>query len=201
VKLTLLAALLAAGCGSAVPAPPSPAVSYTWPPAAHCGTERWAVKTGTDPDARLIDLGSVTPATVASLDSLPPPPGLPQDSRIQMTETTVFRVRATLTRFKQEADSDYHLVLSDAGHTMIAEIPDPSCVGAGSPLLGGIERARSQFDARYSPDGSFQAAGVTVTVTGAGFLDFLHGQAGAAPNGIELHPVLGIAFDTAGSAG
>ena len=42
----------------------------------------------------------------------------------------MFRVSATLTEFKLEADSDYHLVLSDgAGHTMISEIPDPACVG------------------------------------------------------------------------
>ena len=27
-------------------------------------------------------------------------------------------------------------------------------------------------------------------VTGVAFFDFLHGQTGVAPNGIELHPVL-----------
>jgi hypothetical protein len=27
-------------------------------------------------------------------------------------------------------------------------------------------------------------------VTGVAFFDFLHGQTGAAPNGIELHPIL-----------
>jgi hypothetical protein len=30
-------------------------------------------------------------------------------------------------------------------------------------------------------------------VTGVAFFDFLHGQTGVAPNGIELHPVLGFA--------
>jgi hypothetical protein len=30
----------------------------------------------------------------------------------------------------------------------------------------------------------------TATIEGVGFLDFLHGQRGVAPNGIELHPVL-----------
>jgi hypothetical protein len=33
-----------------------------------------------------------------------------------------------------------------------------------------------------------------VRVTGVGFFDKIHGQTGAAPNGIELHPVLGIEF-------
>jgi hypothetical protein len=28
------------------------------------------------------------------------------------------------------------------------------------------------------------------TITGVGFFDLRHGQAGQAPNGIELHPVL-----------
>jgi hypothetical protein len=29
-------------------------------------------------------------------------------------------------------------------------------------------------------------------VTGVAFFDFLHGQTGVAPNGIELHPVLSV---------
>ena len=32
----------------------------------------------------------------------------------------------------------------------------------------------------------------TATITGVGFFDFDHGQAGVAPNAIELHPVLGF---------
>ena len=32
------------------------------------------------------------------------------------------------------------------------------------------------------------------TVMGVGFFDFLHGQDGVAPNGIELHPVPAICF-------
>jgi len=35
-----------------------------------------------------------------------------------------------------------------------------------------------------------------VTVTGVGFFDFLHGQTGVAPNGIELHAVLDVQFRT-----
>ena len=29
-------------------------------------------------------------------------------------------------------------------------------------------------------------------VVGVAFFDFLHGQTGVAPNGIELHPILGF---------
>ena len=38
----------------------------------------------------------------------------------------------------------------------------------------------------------FERISGTVTVTGVGFFDVLHGQTGVAPNGIELHPVLAI---------
>lgn len=165
-----------------------------------CGVERWSVKTGTDADAGLITLQSTTQTTIASLIILPAPSTLPANNRIQPTEITVFQVRATLTEYKLEDDSDYHLVLSDgSGHTMIAEIPSPACVGSSSRLLSGIQNARSEFDAQYTPTSSFQTANVSVTVTGVGFFDFLHGQTGVAPNGIELHAVLDIQFGSGGT--
>lgn len=164
-----------------------------------CGVERWAVKTGTDADAGLINLQSVTPTTIAQLTSLPAPGNLPSNNRIQPTETTVFQLSDTLTEYKLENDSDYHLVLSDtSGKTMIVEIPDPACVGSSSPLLSDIQRSRSEFNARYTPTTSFQTANVLVTVTGVGFFDFLHGQTGVAPNGIELHAILDIQFGSGG---
>jgi hypothetical protein len=165
-----------------------------------CGVERWSVKTGTDADVGKINLQSTTQTTIASLGALPAPSSLPSSNRVQPTETTVFRLGATLTEYKLEADSDYHLVLSDgAGHTMIGEIPDPACVGSTSPLLSGIENARSEFDAKYTATGSFQTANVAVTVTGVGFFDFMHGQTGVAPNGIESHAVLDVQFGTSPS--
>ena len=164
-----------------------------------CGVERWSVKTGTDADAGLINL-SPTQTTIASLISLPAPTNLPPNNRIQPTETTVFQLQATLTEYKLEADSDYHLILNDgSGDTMISEIPSPACVGSSSRLLPGIQNARSEFDARYTPTSSFQIANVPVTVTGVGFFDFQHGQTGVAPNGIELHAVLDIQFDSGGT--
>jgi hypothetical protein len=165
-----------------------------------CGVERWSVKTGTDADASLINLQSTTQTTIASLISLPAPTTLPTNNRIQPTETTIFQLHATLTEYKLEPDSDYHLVLSDgSGNTMISEIPSPTCVGSSSLLLSGIQNARSEFDARYTATSSFQTANVPVTITGVGFFDFLHGQTGVAPNGIELHAVLDIQFSTSGT--
>lgn len=165
-----------------------------------CGVERWSVKTGTDADVGLINLQSVTQTTIASLIALPAPSNLPANNRVQPTETTIFQLQATLVEYKLEADSDYHLVLNDgSGDTMIAEIPSPSCVGSSSPLLSGIQKARAEFDAQYTVTTSFQTANAPVAITGVGFFDFLHGQTGVAPNGIELHPVLNIQFGSGGT--
>ena len=164
---------------------------------ARCGVERWAVKTGTDVDARSVDLSSATPTDVATLRSLQPPHPLPAARRIAPTELTVWVVDATLTVFKLETDQDYHLVLTDqSGRTMIVEIPDPACVGSGSPFASAIAQARAKFDAQLTATPQFQDVSIPVRVTGVGFFDFLHGQRGVAPNGIELHPVLDIAFNT-----
>lgn len=163
---------------------------------AQCGVERWAVKTGTDTDSKLVNLSNVTPTTIANLLAMPGPTNKPETSRVQPTETTVFVLSATVTEFKLEDDSDYHLVLSDsAGKTMIAEIPSPKCVNSGSSFTAGITNARSEFDAHLKATSDFKTANVPVQVKGVGFFDFLHGQTGVAPNGIELHPVLDIIFN------
>jgi hypothetical protein len=66
---------------------------------------------------------------------------------------------------------------------MIAEIPAPECaVGTG---LEKQYRAARQVVGNIKP-------GSMVEIVGVGFFDFMHEQSGAAPNGIELHPVLSI---------
>lgn len=162
--------------------------------AGSCGVERWAVKTGTDSTTNLVHL---TPqdTTIASLRALAMPSSIPSTTRVpNSAETQAWRINATLTLFKAETDSDFHLVLSDAsGATMIAEIPSPSC-DAGSVWSTQIAHSRSAFTAKFTPNSSFQTANVPVIVTGVGMFDFAHGQTGAAPNQIELHPVLDICF-------
>jgi hypothetical protein len=171
------------------------------PPTTQCGTERWSVKTGTDPDAHLVNLASVMPTTIQTMRSFVPPASLPANNRVPPVETTVFVLDATLTLYRLKDDFDYHLVVQDAsGHTMIAEIPSPSCAGAGSLFAGGIALARSEFDSRLSATSSFNTANIPVRVTGVGFFDFLHGQTGVAPNGIELHPVLDVVFNPPSTA-
>lgn len=166
----------------------------------HCGKERWPVKTGTDPDAASVNLGNQQNTTIAQLVRLTPPNPITANNRFAPTEDTVFVVNATLTDYKMEGgahgDSDYHLVLQDdQGSTMVAEIPFPGCVGDGSPFAAQIANSRAEFDARFTATTSFQTADIPVQVTGVGFFDFAHGQHGAAPNVIELHPVLDIVFN------
>ena len=156
------------------------------------------MKTGTDPDAGLVNTTSATKSSIAAMDAEPKPSSLPANARIAPTETTVYSITATLTLYKLEDDSDYHLVLTDSvGDTMIVEIPHPACVGDTSPFKNAITATRAKFDAAYTATTSFKTANVPVTVTGVGFFDFLHGQTGVAPNGIELHPLLDISFTPA----
>jgi hypothetical protein len=162
-----------------------------------CGVERWSVKTGTDADANAIDLANVVPTSIAWLTSLSKPGSLPANNRIRPTETTVYSITATATVYKLESDADYHIVISDGTNTMIVESADIGCVGSGSPLANGIQRARAQLDSRLTPTTSFKTANLAVTVTGVGFFDFLHGQTGVAPNGVELHPLLDVVFNDA----
>jgi len=163
---------------------------------AQCGVERWSVKTGTDPDAGLVNLSSVTSTTIANMRAFTAPNPIPTNNRVAPAETTQWTIDATLTLFKLESDSDYHLVIQDSsGNTMITEIPSPTCVGSGSPFFAGIQNARSEFDAKFTATTSFQTANIPVRIKGVGMFDFLHGQTGVAPNGIEIHPVLDIIFN------
>ncbi|MDQ1639117.1 MAG: hypothetical protein QOF62_2456 [Pyrinomonadaceae bacterium] len=163
---------------------------------AQCGGERWSVKIGSDPDAGLVNLSNPTPTTLAALTALAAPNPIPDNKRVQPTETTVWVITATLKQYQKQADSDYHLLLIDgAGHQMIAEIPSPNCVAPGSPFAAGVSRARAQFEAKFTATSALKNANVPVQITGVGFFDYLAGQTGVAPNGIEIHPILDIVFN------
>jgi hypothetical protein len=211
VTVTLLLTHHPAGSSTPEAAPPlipatlapysPPPVFHTTPslgrppaPGRGCGVERRDVKTGTDDAARSV-VSTPHAATVADLAGFAAP--VAPTTRVRPAETTVFAVRAILTDYKTEADSDVHLVLLDPGGsgTMVAEIPAPGCVGATSVFADAIARSRAAFEARYRPTDRYQRTSVAVTVTGVGFFDRVHGQRGVAANGIELHPVLSITFD------
>ena len=160
-----------------------------------CGSERWAIKTMTDPMARLVDLRP-RPTTVEALGRLHAPATLGR-RRNRPVETSTYRVRARLVGFQAEADSDLHLIIAglQTPGTMIVEFPLRACVGQ---TPAGVRRKMARARAALIrlcglPGSSFAALTGSATITGVGFFDFLHGQTGVAPNGIELHPVLGFA--------
>ena len=72
--------------------------------------------------------------TIASLRAIAVPSGFgsnsPRETYSGSPELQNFRLtNVTLTQYKMENDSDYHLVIQDgAGLTMIAEIPYPGCL-------------------------------------------------------------------------
>jgi hypothetical protein len=162
-----------------------------------CGTERWAVKTGTDRDASGVNTFFPQMSTIAGLSAIgaPPNPNSRASSRFTPTELNSFTISGILTVIKKEKDEDYHLVVVDPNNSklhMIVESPHPHCA-VGSRFLQQIANVRQTIDQQF---GSFRrkAPNIQVTVTGVAFFDPIHGQEGVAPNGVELHPLLAIEF-------
>jgi hypothetical protein len=161
-----------------------------------CGVERWSVKTLSDRDRERVQLQIPVNTTVEALVALQRPASLSADARADPVELTVYRVEARLLWLFTEADHDYHVVLAsplDTTITMIAEVPDPGCARAcASGFAETYAQVRQKLlDHLNSPQSE---ARPLVRITGVGFFDYLHGQRGVAPNGIELHPVLDVVF-------
>jgi hypothetical protein len=130
---------------------------------------------------------------VAALRRLGAPPNL--GARLPGAEMHTWRIHVRLLWSKLEDDSDVHLVVADpaTGGTMIVELASPTCA-VGSPVVARIAAARTEFVRECGvPERSFTRLQGTATIDGVGFFDFLHGQRGVAPNGIELHPALRFA--------
>ena len=174
LAVALCAAVAAVAARVAAPAPTRQA---GFSAALSCGVERWSVKTLKD-GPRLLPARATT---VANLTRLPAPSYLPAKRRLA-SERKIFSVVASVT-LKPEADLDYHLVLRSGGRTMIAEAPSGLCT-TGAPA----GRRKQMLAARKAVKECARAR-----VVGVGFFDYRHGQTGVAPNGIELHPVLGFA--------
>jgi hypothetical protein len=161
-----------------------------------CGSERWSVKTLTDAAASTVAFATSKSKTVEALRHLKRPLTLKATTpRRAGTERTVYRVTALLMSMRREDDSDIHLVLADPklGGSMIAELPSSSCtVGATATERTAMDSARDDLAAACGglPGATPRTLTGTATLTGVGFFDPIHGQAGVAPNGIELHPVL-----------
>jgi hypothetical protein len=196
VATVALAAFAGAGLYGRAPSIARPASGTVL---ASCGTERWAVKTLTDPAASKVAYAKSKQKTVEALRHLKAPADLrPTTGRGLGTERSVYRVTALLMSMRREDDSDIHVVLADPklGGSMIAEFPAAACMtGAAAKQRSAVEQARADLAAACGGEPGVRPVTLTgtATLTGVGFFDPIHGQAGVAPNGIELHPVLTFA--------
>jgi hypothetical protein len=77
----------------------------------HCGSERWLVKTLSDPDRERVKLEPVD-VTIDQLVGLHQPPGGSDVTRAAPVELTLYRVEARLIALFGENDGDFHLVLA-----------------------------------------------------------------------------------------
>jgi hypothetical protein len=151
-------------------------------------------------DRRETQDSPVLPETVAHIDLVSTKPAqalqLPEQQSHRAGRGDRYHLAsATLTQYKIEADGDIHLVVkTPLGRTVIAEAPNPSCVGCTSPLKAKITTVRTTFKERAASDHIVEGRPRAVRLDGIGFLDELHGQTGVAPNGIEVHPLFGIAI-------
>lgn len=98
---------------------------------------------------------------------------------------------------KREDDADIHLVIADPriGGSMIVEFPSSTCNQGATPEARTLMRdARKAFTTACGgePGTNFVTLAGKATLTGVGFFDAIHRQGGVAPNGIELHPMLGV---------
>lgn len=172
-------------------------------PSGQCGVWRWSVKTLSDTSAAQVNFTPLT-RTVKQMRQLSPPATLGISTpRIVPHELRTYRIRARLISYKRERDRDFHVVISQVNNskrTMVTEVVDPTCPGAqDSPRVGTLHGVRQEFIDLYGtpPSSGFrEVPGRPVAfIVGVGFWDLCtgaHKPHGAAPNCIELHPVLDI---------
>ncbi len=195
----MIAALAAASPVAASAATAGPVPGRAAQAATACGSWRWPVKTGSDATRNQVQR-TISYTSVGYLDRLTPPASFgsyAQNHRIRPPEFRTWQInRVTLVAVKLEDDGDLHLRLSSAGHKMIAEIPLPRCVSSVSPWKSGITSARSAVTSRYWVSLSrWHYLNRSINIRGLGFFDEEHNVTGAAPNDIELHPVIAIHFN------
>lgn len=176
--------------GSEAHAVAQPAAATTT--VSHAGGYRWDVKTLADPAARQFAGLAPTDTSIQSLAGLAGPPLHSPRSGAELQTWRLSGV--TLLAYGVRHDGDIHLVLGDAaGRTLVAEMPAASSMTSAPPALRAqADAARAQFEATHSVTPGRHTLSEPVSVAGVGFFDFTHPKPvdGAAPNGIELHPVL-----------
>ncbi len=158
------------------------------------GTERWAVKVLTDSNAAAIHYTPIT-TTISALCALTTPSAGTSTPRFIGLEYTTYRVVCNVIAKRNETDNDYHLELSNGTDTMVGEIPDPVCSQAAlSAHVSEYIACRNFVNTNIGTGTVLSVSIPPVVVTGVAFVDIPHGVSGAAPNNLELHPILDIHF-------
>ena len=157
------------------------------------GKDRWDVKTLTDPNASTINYSPIT-ITVSNLVSIPLTHTIGGNTARFGIEFNTYTTYCHIREYKLSDDGDYHLVLQDISNpsiTMIGEIPDPYCESVKKSIrINQITQARKDFKNTLLV--TEQVDTTIYIITGVAFYDKVHGQLGAAPNAIEIHPILSI---------
>lgn len=157
------------------------------------GKDRCDVKILADPGASNIS-STATDITIPNLISIPLQNVISDNTPRFGIEFNTYTLHCHLREYKLSDDGDYHLVLQDVTDptiTMIGEIPDPYCESVKQSLrFSQITKARQDFKNTLLV--TAQVDTPVYTITGIAFYDKVHGQLGAAPNAIEIHPILSI---------
>ncbi len=162
-----------------------------------CGSWRWSIKTGQDSAAAAVVRQVPTPIDIKTLGAFPVPTGLGTGLQRTAQENTLYILRnVVVVETKLESDSDYHMPITDpvTGAHMEAEIPFPKCTNSAVATSCSVTHPRHVLESIVMPTGSYQQINKTATIIGPALFDMLHGSANAAPNGIEIHPVLALCF-------
>jgi hypothetical protein len=169
----------------------------------YCGSERSDVKHFSDKDAVLVNI-KPTEISVDSfllLDRIHLNPAFSHKHIARLEdEKQVYTIECYVKFFMLEKDNDYHLICCDSNYKIkfIAEIPSPECSESiQSGYAAQYKAARNLLDSLYPEyymQKHYTKYKFPLKITGVLFHDFVHGQTGHAPNGIELHPVFFINY-------
>ena len=166
--------------------------------AAPCSGPRADVQTLTDKDVSDIDGTQIIGVRVSALAQFPLPDQLPDRSRFNPYETTIYRTGAQLVRAHLGPNQEIELVVADpdTAQTITAVFPDAArcSQGADPVFLQLMQQARQQFVAAMGTPGAgaFSPLNGQAVMTGIGFIYQLGN--GGDQAGIELSPVLDFQF-------
>lgn len=154
---------------------------------------RWDVKTLTDKDAEKINFTPVE-TTISELLNIIPEKTIEFSTPRFGVEFTTCRVRCYIKKFKEKKDGDIHLEITDIDDNtkiMLAEIPDPECgVAQESIYIKKFIDGQKRIESFLNESGEISSG--VYEITGVIFFDRMKEESGAAPSGIEIHPILSI---------